>query len=139
MKIDAIRGGFHEAIALDVNGYLSEGSGENLFLVRDGELYTTPLASSILGGVTRASVLRMAEDSGLKVHEQFLPRELLYVADEVFFTGTAAEITPIRSVDKVIVGTGEPGPITKKLQSLFFGVVKDANDPHGWLKFVYND
>jgi branched-chain amino acid aminotransferase len=136
MKMEAIAGGFHEAIALDVNGQLSEGSGENLFAVKDGVLYTPSLASSLLVGVTRASVIQLAQDAGLKIVEGTFPRELLYVVDELFFTGTAAEITPIRSVDRLTVGAGKPGPVTQKLQQAFFEVVKNANDPHGWLTFV---
>jgi branched-chain amino acid aminotransferase len=139
MKLEALKAGFAEAIALDVDGKLSEGSGENLFAVKDGILYTPPLACSLLPGITRASVMQMAEEAGMRVKELPLPREMVYVADELFFTGTAAEITPIRSVDKVPVADGKPGPVTKKLQAMFFDVVKKGNDKHGWLKYVYND
>ncbi len=139
MKIDAIQAGFKEAIALDVNGYVSEGTGENVFLVKDGILHTPPLSSSLLPGVTRASIIQIAGDHGIPVRETQIPREMVYVADELFFTGTAAEVTPIKSVDRVQVADGKPGPITMKLQSSFFDIVKGGNDQHGWLKFVYND
>ncbi len=139
MKIDAIQAGFKEAIALDVNGYVSEGTGENIFVVRDGALLTPPLSSSLLPGVTRASVIQIAGELGIPVRETQIPREMVYVADELFFTGTAAEVTPIRSVDRVPVADGKPGPVTMKLQSTFFDIVKAGNDPRGWLRFVYND
>jgi branched-chain amino acid aminotransferase len=132
--MEAIDNGYAEGIALDVHGYLSEGSGENLFLIRDGLIYTPPLAASILGGVTRGVVLQLCRDLGLEVREMPIPREMLYVADEVFFTGTAAEITPVRSVDKVPVGTGRRGPITRRLQDEFFGITEGRiADRHGWL------
>ncbi len=139
MKIEAVKAGFAEAIALDVNGNLSEGTGENLFAVKDHVLYTPPLTSSLLPGITRSSVMQLAKEDGLEVREMSLPREMAYVADELFFSGTAAEITPIRSVDKMKVADGKPGPVTMKLQKMFFDVVKNANDKHNWLKFVYND
>jgi branched-chain amino acid aminotransferase len=139
MKIEAIQGGYKEAIALDVNGQLSEGSGENLFAVRDGVLYTPSISASLLPGVTRASVTEIAEEAGFKVKEGSLPREFLYVADELFFTGTAAEVTPIRSVDKVKVGNGKPGPITMQLQKAYFDIVRNGNDRHHWLSYVYKD
>jgi branched-chain amino acid aminotransferase len=139
MKVEAIQAGYKEAIALDVDGNLSEGSGENLFVVKNGILYTPPLTSSLLPGVTRYSVMKLAEEAGHTIREISLPREMVYIADELFFTGTAAEITPIRSVDHVAVGNGKPGPITLGLQKAFFDVVKNANDKHNWLKFVYND
>jgi len=139
MKMEAIQSGFHEALALDVNGNLSEGSGENVFAVKDGVLYTPPLSSSLLPGVTRHSIIRLAEDAGYKVVESNIPREMAYIADELFFTGTAAEVTPIRSVDHIEVGDGKPGPVTMKLQKSFFDVVQRGKDPHHWLKFVYND
>lgn len=137
MKLEAVQGGFVEAIALDVSGNLSEGSGENLFLVHDGVLYTPHLASSLLPGITRASVMKLARDLGYEVREGAIPREMVYVADEMFFTGTAAEITPIRSVDRAMVGSGKPGPVTLALQKAFFDIVEEANDPHHWLTFVY--
>ncbi len=139
MKVEAIKAGYAEAIALDVSGNLSEGSGENLFAVKDGVLYTPPLSSSLLPGVTRSSIMQLAKDGGHEVKEVTVPREMVYVADELFFTGTAAEVTPIRSVDRVPVGNGKPGPVTLKLQQAFFDVVKNGKDVHSWLKFVYND
>ncbi|HUI64133.1 MAG TPA: branched-chain amino acid transaminase [Bacteroidota bacterium] len=139
MKVEAVQAGYSEAIALDVNGQVSEGSGENIFAVKDGTLYTPPLSSSLLPGVTRASVMQLAEGSGIRVRESSIPREMLYIADELFFTGTAAEVTPIRSVDKVSVADGKPGPVTLQIQKAFFSIVKNAMDPHHWLKFVYND
>jgi branched-chain amino acid aminotransferase len=137
MKIEALQAGFKEAIALDVSGNLSEGSGENLFVVKDGLLFTPSISSSLLPGVTRASVIQLAEEAGIKLREGSLPREILYVADELFFTGTAAEVTPIRSVDKIKVGNGKPGPVTMKLQTMFFDIVRNGNDRHSWLKYVY--
>jgi len=139
MKVEALQGGFHEAIALDVNGTLSEGSGENIFAVKDGVIYTPPISSSLLPGVTRSSVIQLAEENGYRVMETNVPREMVYVADELFFTGTAAEVTPIRSVDKQKVADGKPGPVTMLLQKLFFDVVKNGNDNHGWLQYIYND
>jgi branched-chain amino acid aminotransferase len=139
MKVEAVQAGFKEAIALDVDGHLSEGSGENIFAVKDGMIYTPPLSASLLLGVTRSSVIQMAAEAGYTVHETVLPREMLYIADELFFTGTAVEVTPIRSVDRVTVGDGKPGPVTKMLQEKFFDVVRNGNDPHRWLKYVYND
>jgi branched-chain amino acid aminotransferase len=138
IKMDAVLSGYAEGIALDTSGYVSEGSGENIFLVRDGVLYTPPLISAILPGVTRASVLKLAQDAGYSVVEGLIPREMLLVSDEIFFTGTAAEITPIRSVDKVVVGDGKPGPVTRRLQEVFFDIVHNANDKHHWLDFVYD-
>lgn len=134
IKMEAILNGYAEGIALDVNGYVSEGSGENLFLVRHGKLVTPPLGNSVLPGITRDSVLHLANEMGLPIAEQMVPREMLYVADEVFFTGTAAEITPIRSVDKITVGNGAIGPVTKALQKEFFGIVRgQVPDRHNWL------
>jgi branched-chain amino acid aminotransferase len=139
MKVEAVKEGFVEAIALDVNGNVSEGSGENVFFVKDGILYTPPISAALLPGITRSSVMQIAQEAGLTVKEMNIPREMVYVADELFFTGTAAEVTPIRSVDKVKVGDGKPGPVTMKLQKAFFDIVKNGNDSHNWLKFVYND
>ena len=134
IKMEAIVNGYAEGIALDVNGYVSEGSGENLFVVRNGILQTAPLGNSVLPGITRDSVLQIARDQGIKIVEQQIPRESLYVADEVFFTGTAAEITPIRSVDKITVGTGKLGPMTRTLQAEFSGIVRgEKPDRYGWL------
>lgn len=139
MKVEALQAGYKEAVALDVSGFVSEGSGENIFLVRDNVMFTPPISSSLLPGVTRGSVIQLAKEAGLEVRETNIPREMLYIADELFFTGTAAEITPIRSVDKVKVANGKPGPVTRTLQDKFFDVVRNANDPYNWLKFVYND
>jgi branched-chain amino acid aminotransferase len=136
IKMEALANGYVEAIALDVNGTISEGSGENLFVVRDKVLYTTPLISGILPGVTRASVITLAQELGYTLVEMAIPREMLYIADEAFFTGTAAEITPIRSVDKSVLGKGKAGPVTKSLQKAFFEVVRDGIDKHNWLMFV---
>jgi branched-chain amino acid aminotransferase len=137
LKLEAVEDGYAEAIALDVNGYVSEGSGENLFVVVKGELVTPPMHNSILAGITRASVLQLARELGYSVREMVMPRELLYIADEVFFTGTAVEVTPITSVDRVTVGTGEVGPVTKAIQQAFFGIVRgDLPDRHGWLTKV---
>ncbi len=123
-----------EGIALDSSGQISEGSGENIFLVRDDKLFTPSLASSILPGITRDSVIALAREMGYTVIEQTLAREMLYVADEIFFTGTAAEITPIRSVDRIQIGNGQPGPITKKLQERFLAIVQGhVEDKYGWL------
>jgi branched-chain amino acid aminotransferase len=138
MKLDALQAGFKEAIALDVHGYVSEGSGENIFLVKDGTLFTPPLSNSLLPGVTRSSIIQLAGDLDVPVREMQIPREMIYIADELFFTGTAAEVTPIRSVDHVTVADGTPGPLTRRLQGAFFDVVQNAADGHGWLKFVYN-
>jgi len=129
--------GFQEGIALDVNGLISEGSGENIFVVYRGALYTPPAGASILMGITRDCMLTLAHELGIEVREQSIPREMLYVADEAFFTGTAVEISPIRSVDKVSVGEAAPGPITKRLQEAFYGIVRgETPDRHGWLTGV---
>ncbi len=136
MKIEALQSGFKEALALDVHGYISEGSGENLFAMKDGVIHTPWLASSLLPGVTRMSIIQIARDMGYEVREAAMPREFLYIADELFFTGTAAEVTPIRSVDRVKVADGTPGPITKKIQAAFFDIVTNGNDPHRWLHYV---
>ncbi len=134
IKMEAIVNGYAEGIALDHNGYVSEGSGENLFVVRNGVLQTAPLGNSVLPGITRDSILQIARDLGIPVVEQVLPRELLYIADEVFFTGTAAEVTPIRSVDKITVGKGKIGPVTKSIQQEFYGIVRgEKADRHNWL------
>ena len=134
IKMEAVVEGYSEGIALNPDGLLSEGSGQNLFIVRDGRLLTPPLASSVLAGITRDTIITLARDLGLEVREQELPRELLYVADELFFCGTAAEVTPIRSVDKVTIGTGRRGPITAALQQAFFDYINGVGpDRHGWL------
>ena len=134
IKMEAIVNGYSEGIALDANGSVSEGSGENLFLVRNGVLLTAPLGNSVLPGITRDSVLQIARDLKIPIVEQQIPRELLYIADEVFFTGTAAEVTPIRSVDKIMVGKGKMGPITKALQQEFYAIVRgEKADRYNWL------
>ena len=132
--MEAVDRGYAEGIALDVNGFVSEGSGENIFVVSNGHVLTPPLASSILQGVTRHCVITLAGDLGHQVREERIPRELLYMADEVFFTGTAAEVTPIRSVDGITVGSGRRGPVTERFQSEFFGITSgQLPDRHGWL------
>jgi branched-chain amino acid aminotransferase len=134
---EAARHGYVEGIALDVSGGLSEGSSENIFVVRDGVIYTTPMAASVLQGITRDTVMTLAHHLGYTVREQNMPREMLYVADEVFFTGTAAEITPVRSVDRIPVGTGRRGPVTQALQEAFFGLFSGATrDRWSWLDYV---
>jgi branched-chain amino acid aminotransferase len=134
IKMEAILNGFKEGIALDTQGLVSEGSGENIFLVRDRVLLTPPLSAAILPGITRDAVMTLAREEGLTVAEQNVPREALYTADEVFFTGTATEICPVRSVDRVMVANGEPGPVTRRLQELFMGILRgEREDRHGWL------
>ena len=138
IKMEAVINGYQEGIGLDEAGYVSEGSGENLFVVRDGRILTPPLGASVLPGITRDTVLRLAEDLGITVVETIIPREMLYIADEVFFTGTAAEITPIRSIDRIVVGTGRRGPVAERLQKEFFAILDGAKpDRHGWLTAVY--
>jgi len=138
MKMEAITNGYSEGIALDVNGYVSEGSGENIFVVRDGKIHTPPLGASVLPGITRDAILTMARDLGIPVVETIIPRELLYIADEVFFSGTAAEITPIRSIDRITIGNGRRGPIAEQLQKEFFGVINGTReDTYGWLSPVH--
>jgi len=140
VKMEAIGDGYSEGLVLDVSGHVSEGSGQNVFIVRDGTIYTPPLGSSILGGITRDSVMALARDLGLTVTESIIPREALYIADEVFCVGTAAEVTPIRSIDKVKVGSGRRGRITEALQRAFFDVINgEVRDTHGWLTYVYPD
>ena len=134
VKMEAMLEGYGEAIALDHNGLVSEGSGQNVFLVRDGVLYTPPIASSILGGITRDSVMTIARELGYELREQVLPREMLYLADEAFFAGTAVEVTPIRSIDKIKIGSGKRGPVTETIQRTFFDIVRgEIPDTHGWL------
>jgi len=134
VKMEALTNGYAEGISLDASGHVSEGSGENLFMARDDKIITPPLSSSILPGITRDSVITLAHELGYTVSEQVISRELLYIADEVFFTGTAAEITPIRSVDRIVVGKGQPGPITLSLQERFLSIVQgQAEDKYGWL------
>ena len=136
IKMEAILEGYVEGIALNVRGHISEGSGENIFLVMDGKIHTPPLSASILPGITRDSVIRLAKDAGIPFVEETVPREMLYIADEVFFTGSAAEITPIRSIDKIPVGSGSRGPVTKKLQDEFFDYIDGKKgDPYNWLVY----
>ncbi|MGB2718045.1 MAG: branched-chain amino acid transaminase [Vicinamibacterales bacterium] len=138
IKMEAVALGYSEGIGLDTGGYLSEGSGQNLFIVRDNVIYTPPLTAAILPGITRDSVITLAQDLGIQVREEMLPREMLYIADEAFFVGTAVEVTPIRSVDKVAIGNGKRGPITETIQNAFFKVINgELPDRHGWLTYVY--
>jgi branched-chain amino acid aminotransferase len=137
IKMEAIANGFVEGIALDIFGYVSEGSGENIFLVMDGTILTPPLSTSILPGITRDCAIKLAQGIGHPVKEMSIPREALYLADEVFFTGSAAEITPIRSIDKIKIGMGKRGPITEQLQNEFFNYISAREeDKYGWLTFV---
>lgn len=134
IRMEAEVNGYVEGIALDRNGYLSEGSGENLFVIRGGTIYTAPLANSVLNGITRDSILVLARELGIPVVEQALPRELLYICDEAFFTGTAAEVTHLRSVDRILIGDGSMGPVTKALHGAFFNIVNGVTeDRHQWL------
>jgi branched-chain amino acid aminotransferase len=137
IKMEALANGYVEGIALDKNGFVSEGSGENIFLVHRDKLITAPLGNSVLPGITRDSVLQIARDLNIPIVEQTIPREMLYIADEAFFTGTAAEVTPIRSVDKIKVCKGTMGPVTKVLQKEFYAIVHgEKTDRHGWLTAV---
>ncbi|MCZ6766427.1 MAG: branched-chain amino acid transaminase [bacterium] len=137
IKMEALQNGYVEGIALDASGYVSEGSGENVFVVRRGRLMTPPLGASVLPGITRDCVIILAEELGIEVVQQLIPREALYIAEEVFLTGSAAEITPIRSVDKITVGEGRRGPITKRMQERFFGVLNgELEDTHEWLTYL---
>ena len=129
-KRAALKAGYQEAIMLDTHGYIAEGTGENVFLVRDNVIYTPPFDASILGGITRATAIQLAKDLGYTVEFASFTRDHLYIADEMFMTGTAAEITPVREVDDRNIGTGKPGPVTKALQELFFSIVKGDNDSH---------
>ncbi len=134
IRMEADINGYAEGIALDEAGYVSEGSGENIFVIRDGKIHTPPLGASVLPGITRDSILKLAQALAIPLVETIIPREMLYIADEVFFTGTAAEITPIRSVDRVPVADGKRGPITERLQKEFFGILNgSAPDRFGWL------
>lgn len=137
IRMEAAANGYAEGIALDASGYVSEGSGENLFLVRDGKLITPPLGASVLPGITRDTIIQLANSLEIPVTEGLIPREALYIADELFFCGTAAEVTPIRSVDRIPVGKGKRGPITEKLQREFFAIVEGrVPDRFGWLSPV---
>ena len=138
IKMEALANGYSEGIALDAAGYVSEGSGENIFVVRDGKIHTPPLGASVLPGITRDAILTLARDLGIPLVEAIVPREMLYIADEVFFSGTAAEITPIRSVDRIPVGKGRRGPVAEKLQKEFFGIISGATpDRYAWLSPVH--
>jgi branched-chain amino acid aminotransferase len=138
IKMEALADGYAEGIALDVYGNVSEGSGQNIFIVRDGAIVTPPVGSSILAGITRDSVITLAHDLGYTVTEAIVPREALYIADECFFVGTAAEVTPVRSIDKITIGAGRRGPVTEALQRAFFDVINGVvPDTHKWLTYVY--
>ncbi len=137
IKMEALKEGYVEGIALNVRGHVSEGSGENIFLVHDGTVYTPPLSSSILPGITRATVIQLLKDLKIPILQDTIPREMLYIAEEVFFTGSAAEITPIKSIDKIAIGSGEKGPITKILQEEFFAYINGKKeDRYEWLTYV---
>jgi branched-chain amino acid aminotransferase len=137
IKMEAVAEGYGEGIALDTSGNVSEASGANIFVVRDGIILTPPIGNSVLAGITRDSVMTLAKDLGFEVREQTIPREMLYIADEVFFVGTAVEVTPIRSIDRVTIGRGRRGPITQALQERFYQVVTgQAEDKWGWLQYV---
>jgi branched-chain amino acid aminotransferase len=137
IKMEAQLDGYHEGIGMDSNGYVSEGSGENLFIVQDGVIHTPPLSSAVLPGITRDAVMVIARDLGLAVREEHIPRGMLYTCDEAFFTGTAAEVTPIRSVDRIPVGEGKPGPITRRLMQEFLAIAHgEVADRYGWLTYL---
>ncbi len=137
IKMEAMADGYIEGIALDSNGYVSEGSGENIFIIFDGDVLTPPLGASVLPGITRDTVITMAEELGYTVKESLIPREMLYIADEVFFTGSAAEVTPIRSIDRITIGSGCRGPVTEELQQRFFAYVNgELPDSYGWLTYM---
>lgn len=140
IRMEAAENGYAEGIALDEAGYVSEGSGENIFLIRGGKLLTPPLGASVLPGITRDSVVTIARQLEIPIMETIIPREMLYIADEVFFTGTAAEVTPIRSVDRITVGNGRRGPITERIQKRYFEIVKgEREDEFGWLTYLAGD
>ncbi|MCK5040365.1 MAG: branched-chain amino acid transaminase [Candidatus Aenigmarchaeota archaeon] len=134
-KMDAVINGYDEAIMLNTNGFVTEGSGENLFLIKDGTIYTPALSDSVLKGITRASVMCIAKEMGYILKEETIPREMLYIADELFFTGTAAEIAPIKSVDKIKIGNGKTGPVTQKIKDKFLSILK-TGEPKEWFGFV---
>ena len=137
IKMDAIKNGYSEGIALDGQGNVSEGSGENIFIIKDNVIFTPPLSSAVLPGITRDSVMQLAKLLGYEVREQVMPRAALYIADEIFFTGTAAEVTPIRSIDKIKIGNGARGPITAAIQKEFFAVTSGEKEaPGNWLTFA---
>jgi len=137
VRMEAVVNGYTEGIALDVNGHVSEGSGENIFIYTGGKLITPPLSNSVLPGITRSTLFTLAEELGIPVAEQLIPREALYIADEVFLCGTASEVTPVRSIDHISIGKGTRGPVTKRLQDEFFALVEGRKpDRHGWLTLV---
>jgi branched-chain amino acid aminotransferase len=137
IKMEAMLDGYVEGIALDSSGFVSEGSGENLFLIRNQKIYTPPLSASVLEGITRDTIITLGKDMGYSVIEDNIPREMLYLADELFFSGSAAEITPIRSVDKIKIGAGKRGPVTEELQKEFFGIVRgEKKDKYEWLTYI---
>ncbi len=137
VKMEALENGYDEGIMLDYQGMVSEGSGENIFIIKDGIIYTPSMSSSLLKGITRDSIIKLGKSMDLDVREEQIPREMLYLADEIFFTGTAAEVTPIRSVDKITIGNGKRGPITEKLQKSFFEILKgEVNDEFDWLTYL---
>jgi branched-chain amino acid aminotransferase len=137
VKMEAIADGYDEGVLLDVNGNVSEGSGENIFFIKEKGVITPPSSTSLLPGITRNAVIVLARELGYKVSKQLIPREALYIADELFFTGTAAEITPIATVDKLPVGDGKRGPVTEHIQKELFGIIRgEAADRHNWLTFV---
>ncbi len=137
IKMEAMLDGYSEGIALNIRGHISEGSGENIFLIKDGRVYTPPLSSSVLPGITRDTVIKLLGEQGISIVEDTIPREMLYIADEVFFTGSAAEVTPIRSIDKIMIGAGKRGPLTRKLQESFFAYIKgERDDTYGWMNYV---
>ncbi len=137
VKMEALRDGYSEGIVLNAQNQVSEGSGENLFVVYEGTVITPPVGASILMGITRDTVIHLLHEMGIEVREQAIPRELLYIADEIFFTGTAAEITPVRSVDRLAVGTGQRGPLTAEVQAAFFALVQgETEDRHNWLEYI---
>jgi branched-chain amino acid aminotransferase len=137
VKMEALENGYDEGIMLDYQGMVSEGSGENIFIIKDDVIYTPSMSSSLLKGITRDSIIKLAKSMDLDVREEQIPREMLYMADEIFFTGTAAEVTPIRSVDKITIGNGKRGPITEKLQTGFFKILKgEVDDEFSWLTYL---
>jgi branched-chain amino acid aminotransferase len=136
IKMEALVDGYAEGIALDYNGFISEGSGENIFIIKNGVIYTPPISTGILPGITRISVIKIANDLGYEVKEALIPREMLYIADEIFLCGTATEITPVISVDRIKIGCGAPGKITRSIQDVFYDIVENGNDRYGWLTWV---
>lgn len=137
IKMEALEDGYEEGIALDYNGYVSEGSGENIFVIKNGSIYTPSMNGSALPGITRDAVITIAKELGYTIKQEGIPREMLYIADEIFFTGTAAEITPVSKVDKIEIGCGERGPITEKIQEKFFNIVEGKEeDKYGWLTYI---